>query len=109
MTACLVYITASNAAEAEHIGRALVEARLAACANVHPSVTSIYRWQGKIETESETVLIAKTRESLVDALTEKVVSLHEYDCPCIVAVPIAGGHQAFLDWIVDETVSRPVA
>lgn len=103
MTACFVYITAPNAAAARSIGRALVEARLAACANIFDGMTSVYRWEGAIQEETEAVLIAKTREDLVSALTAKVKALHSYDCPCVVALPIAGGNSAFLDWIAAET------
>src|SRR3546814_12850266 len=62
MTACFVYITASNAEEARRIGRSLVEARLAACANVHERITSIYWWEGAVQEGEEAVLVAKTRE-----------------------------------------------
>ena len=103
MTACFVYITAPDAALARSIGRALVEARLAACANVFDGMTSVYRWQGAIQEDSEAVLIAKTREELVPALTEKVRALHRYECPCVVALPVTGGHAPFLDWIEAET------
>lgn len=103
MSACFVYITAPNKAAAQEIGRALVDARLAACANIFDGMTSIYRWQGRVQEDSEAVLIAKTRDSLVPALTEKVQALHSYDCPCVVALPVVGGSQAFLDWIAAET------
>jgi periplasmic divalent cation tolerance protein len=103
MSACFVYITAPDKAAARDIGRALVDARLAACANIFDGMTSVYRWQGKIQEDSEAVLIAKTRADLVPALTEKVRALHRYDCPCIVALPVDGGSRAFLDWIDAET------
>ena len=103
MSACFVYITAPDKAAARDIGRALVDARLAACANILDGMTSIYRWQGKIQEDNEAVLIAKTRADLVPALTEKVRALHRYECPCIVALPVVGGSQAFLDWIDVET------
>jgi periplasmic divalent cation tolerance protein len=103
MTACFVYITAPDAAAARSIGRALVEARLAACANIFDGMTSVYRWQGEVQESGEAVLIAKTRQQLVPALTEKVRALHSYECPCVVSLPITGGHQPFLDWIGAET------
>lgn len=99
----LIYITAESTYEARAIGRALVEARLAACANVLGPMTSIYRWEGVVQEGEEAVLIAKTTASLVDALTAKVRELHSYDCPCVVALPVDGGNPAFLDWIVAET------
>ena len=103
MSACMVYITAEDEAEAKALGRALVEARLAACANVLPGVTPIYWWDGKVEEGSEVALIAKTRADLVERLTAFVKERHSYDCPCVVALPIAAGNTAFLDWIAAET------
>jgi len=98
-----VYMTFGQREEAERIGAAIVEDRLAACVNVLPGMTSMYWWEGRMQKESEVVLIAKTRRSLFPALKEKVLSLHSYDCPCIVAWPLAEGHQPFLDWIGEQT------
>lgn len=103
MTYCLVYITVGTAAEARRIGTALVEERLAACANVIDGMCAIYRWEGKVETGQEAVLIAKTRADLLDALTERVKALHSYQIPCVVGIPIVGGNGDFLDWIGAET------
>ena len=103
MTLNLIYITAKDRDEARRIGRALVEARLAACANVIDGVSSLYWWEGAVQDEAEALLIAKTRESLVPELIEKVKSLHSYSCPCIVSVPISDGNPEFLKWINDET------
>ena len=98
----LVYMTAQNPAEAERIGRTLVEERLAACVNILGGMTSIYRWEGEIATDQECAFIAKSNADLIDRLTSRVVELHSYECPCIVAVPIAGGHDEFLNWIERE-------
>ena len=103
MTVRFCYITAGSRDGAVRIGRALVEERLAACANVIDGMTSIYRWQGEIEEDAEAVLILKTRAELVDRLVERVKSLHDYDCPCVVALTVDGGNPAFLDWIEAET------
>jgi len=100
---CLLYMTASGADEARRIGDALVAERLAACVNIIPGMTSIYRWEGEVRHDSEVVLIAKTRAELVGPATERVRALHSYDCPCIVALPVAGGNPDFLAWIADET------
>lgn len=103
MKAVSVYITTSNKEEANRIGKAIVEQRLAACANIFDSMHSIYWWKGKIEEEKEAVLILKTKETLVDQLTEEVKKLHSYKVPCIVAWPIINGNEAYLDWIGEVT------
>jgi periplasmic divalent cation tolerance protein len=90
---------------ADRIGRALVEERLVACVNIIPGMHSIYRWQGKIETATEVVLIAKSRAALFEEIEERITELHPYDCPCLVAWPIEAGHQPYLDWLEQETTS----
>ena len=103
MSATLVYVTASSKDEALKIARAVVEERLAACANVFQPITSIYWWDGKLQEEGETSFILKTRADLVDALTQRVKALHSYTCPCVVALPVAAGNPDFLAWIDNET------
>lgn len=103
MSALFVYVTASDEAEARRVGRALVEERFAACANVIPGMRSIYRWQGEVQEASEAVLILKTTAALLDRLTARVKELHSYDVPCVVGLPIAGGNPDYLDWIRAET------
>ena len=102
MAVNFIYMTAGSTAEAKKIGKALVESQLAACVNILDGMQSIYRWEGKIQQDSEVVLIAKTTASLLPQLIEKVKSLHSYDCPCIVSLPISGGYPPFLDWIQSE-------
>ncbi|MGY0790465.1 divalent-cation tolerance protein CutA [Azospirillum argentinense] len=97
------YITAGSRDEARRIGRALVEERLAACANIFDGMTSIYRWQDAIEETTETVLIAKTRAELFDRLAARVRELHSYDVPCVVELRVGRGNPAYLDWLRDET------
>ena len=98
-----VYIVAADAAEAERIARTLVDERLAACVNVLGSVSSIYRWQGQVESASEVALIAKSRRDLFDLLAARVRALHSYQAPAIVAWPIVAGDAAYLGWIAEET------
>lgn len=106
MAALTVYVTTESRDEALRIGRAVVEARLAACANLLGAARSIYWWQGKIEDSDETVLILKTTESNYPALEAKIRALHSYDCPCIVAWPIAAGNPDYLAWLSAETKSE---
>lgn len=99
MKATWVYMTAGSTDEAKQIGKELVSGRLAACVNILEHMSSIYRWEGEIQDDSEVVLIAKTLESKVPQLIEKVKSLHSYSCPCIISLPIEGGNPDFLEWI----------
>ena len=105
MTAYFVYVTAADAVEAARIARAVVEERLAACANLLPSMRSIYRWQGEIAEDEEAVLILKTREALLEPLIARVTALHSYDCPCVVAWPLHAGNPPFLHWIAEQTAT----
>jgi len=99
MSVKLIYVTAPSRPEAEQIAETVVTEKLAACANILDGITSIFQWQGKLCRESEALLILKTAEERVEALTERIKQLHSYDCPCIVALPIDGGNADFLDWI----------
>jgi periplasmic divalent cation tolerance protein len=99
----LIYITASGMDEARTVGRALVSERLAACVNIIENMQSMYWWEGEIQEDREVILLAKTRETLVQRLISRVKELHSYDVPCVVSLPITGGNPAFLDWIVAET------
>jgi periplasmic divalent cation tolerance protein len=98
-----IYITTSSLSEARAIGSELVSRRLAACVNIIDNINSLYWWDGKIQDKNEAILIAKTKETLVQELIEKVKSMHSYDCPCIVSLPILEGNRMFLDWVMDET------
>ena len=103
MTYNSVYIAAGSRDEAVAIGRALVEERLAACANVFAGVKSLYWWEGAVQEDDEVILILKTRSGRLERLIERAKALHSYECPCIVAFPIAAGHPDYLDWIAAET------
>ena len=85
MTYCFAYITTPDPETAQAIAKACVEARLAACANILPQMQSVYRWEGNIEMDNESVLILKTRTELFGALQQKVAALHPYDVPAIFA------------------------
>ena len=99
----LLYVTTDGPDEARSIGRILVEERLAACANILDPMTSFYRWEGSVQEGKETVLIVKTRAEFVDSATQRIVALHSFDCPCVVALPLVGGNPGFLGWIAAET------
>lgn len=102
----LIYVTTETREEALSIARALVEERLVACANVLPGITSVFWWEGRVQDEAEHAFLAKTRSDLVPRVTERVKALHGYTCPCVIAMPIADGNPAFLQWIGEETVKE---
>ena len=100
---CWVYMTVGSFEEAKSIGQILVGQNLAACVNLLENMTSIYNWKDKMEESQEVIMIAKTRKTLMPKLIEKVNSLHSYDCPCILELPIQGGNLNFLSWIKSQT------
>jgi periplasmic divalent cation tolerance protein len=109
MVACCCFVTVASRDEALAIGRMVVEERLAAAANVIAGAASIYWWQGALEQAHEAVLILKTRAELVEPLIARIKDLHSYQCPGVIALPIAAGNQDYLDWIDRETASASIA
>ena len=101
----LIYITTKNIEEAKHIGKTLVEKHLAACINILPQMTSMYYWQGNLQTDEETVLIAKTTTRLVDQLIQKTRELHSYSTPVILVLSIEDGNADYLHWLEYSTNS----
>jgi len=100
---CLVYMTVANATEAECISKAVIQSRLAACANIIEGSRSFYWWEGKVQNDEECTVLFKTRKDLFTKLEEKIKPLHSYDCPCIIALPLEHGSHDFLDWIDKQT------
>jgi len=98
----VVLITVPDGETATGLGRALVEARLAACVNVVPGVRSLYRWEGKVQDDPELLLVVKTRADRIAALAARVRDLHPYELPEILALPAVGGCEAYLDWVRTE-------
>ena len=104
MTDCIaVLVTVGSRQEAERIAEALVTERLAACVNMIGPITSIYHWEGRVERGQELLLIIKTRAAFFDQLEAHVKSLHSYQNPEVIAVPISAGAAAYLDWLRSET------
>ena len=98
----LVLVTAGSEEEAAKIARALVEERLAACANIVPKIRSVNRWQGKIEDDAEALLLIKTAEALLPALEARVRELHSYDVPEVIALRLDQGSGPYLDWLAES-------
>ena len=99
----VVLVTVSSADEAADLARTLVEERLAACGNIVERIRSIYRWEGKIEDEGEALLVLKTRAGCFEALKRRIIELHSYDVPEVIALELAHGHKPYLDWIDSNT------
>lgn len=103
MTHYLVYMTASDKTEADRLCKAAVSERLAACANILPAITSTYWWEGELQNSTETPCLLKTTAELYPELEARLRELHSYETPCIIALQIADGLPAFLNWIDQET------
>ncbi len=105
----LLYTTWPDAPSAIAAGRTLVDERLAACMNVLGPVTSIYRWQGVVEEAGEVAALVKTTAAQAAATTARIVALHPYETPAVIAIPVdpTGTHGAFAAWIAGETAPAP--
>lgn len=101
--AILVYITTPNRAEALRIGQRVVEKRLAACANIVPAIDSLYWWEGRVQTDTESLLLLKSRASLAEELIRTVAELHPYTVPAICVINLDKVHAPYLEWLVSET------
>lgn len=100
----LILSTAPDAETARQIGTSLVEMQIAACVNVLPQATSIYRWKGKTETNSEQLMLIKTTAANLRVVEKELTELHPYDVPEFIALPIEAGSSAYLSWISDSTL-----
>ena len=98
----VVFLTASSGEEATRLADLLIGAHLAACVQILPEMESVYRWQGKIERQSEILLIAKTTAAKFAELEREVRALHSYETPEIVAVPLVAGSTPYLEWLADS-------
>ncbi len=100
--AVLVLTTVPSADVGSALARSLVEARLAACVNVCPPMTSVYRWKGELQHDSECQVIVKTVRARLDAVSALIRALHPYDLPELLVVPIESGDAAYLAWLAAE-------
>ena len=97
---CIVVLcTCPEGDTAERLARALVDERLAACVNRLPGIVSTFSWQGRVEEEPETLLLVKSTMARLEALQERIKALHPYELPEVVAVPVVGGLDGYLDWV----------
>jgi periplasmic divalent cation tolerance protein len=99
----VVLVTMPTAERAAELARTLVDERLAACGNVVPGLRSIYRWEGKVVDEPEVLLVLKTTRARFDGLRDRVLALHPYEVPEVLALPVEAGSAAYLAWVGAET------
>ena len=99
----MVLVALPTAERAAELARTLVTERLAACGNVVPGVRSIYRWEGVVADEPEVLLVLKTTRARLEALRERVLALHPYQVPEVLALPVEAGSAAYLAWVAAET------
>ncbi len=99
----LVLTTLPNADAAGELSRTLVNEKLAACANVFPALRSIYRWQTKVQDENEVLVLFKTRQEQFERLKARILELHPYEVPEVLAIPVEQGYHAYLEWLAKET------
>jgi periplasmic divalent cation tolerance protein len=101
--ALVVLVTTPSPEKAAELARTLVEERLAACGNVVPGLRSIYRWEGRVHDDAEALLLLKTTRARFEALRERVLALHPYEVPEVLALPVEAGSAPYLAWIAAET------
>ena len=99
----IVFCTIDSTDAARKLARRLVEERLAACVNIIGNVTSVYKWEGRIEEDAELLLVIKTRDGRLRELMDRIGELHPYDVPEILCWPVQEGSRPYLDWVVAET------
>jgi len=99
----VVMVAVGKPEEAQKIADAVVRERLAACCNLVSGVRSVYRWKGEMCRDEETLLVIKTRAENFPALRERIVAMHSYEVPEVIALPIMAGHAPYLDWLREET------
>ncbi len=102
----VVFITAPDEEEAARIARALVGESLAACVNIVRDIRSVYSWQGRINDESENLLVVKTDKALLERLCRRVKELHSYQVPEVIALPVVGGLSEYISWLEDVTEGK---
>ena len=95
----VVLVTAPNTAVAEQLVRTLVAEDLAACGNIVPQITSIYRWKGEVQQDTEVLIVLKTTKDRAAALIRRVPELHPYEVPEVIVLPVEAGHEPYLDWV----------
>jgi periplasmic divalent cation tolerance protein len=97
----IILTTASAIEEGQSIANTLVEKQLAACVNIIPKISSVYHWEGQIQSESEVLLLIKTTKDLESEVYQEVQNVHSYDTPELITLPITNGSETYLDWMTN--------
>ena len=108
LSVLLCFCTCPDDKTAMRLADTLVGERLAACVNIVPGLRSVYRWQGAVECGNEVLLLIKTTRARLPALSARVVELHPHELPEVVAVEVAGGLSAYLDWVAEQASDSPI-
>ena len=108
LSVLVCFCTCPDADSAARLAETLVGERLAACVNVVPGLRSVYRWRGAVERSDEVLLLIKTTRPRLPALSARVLELHPHELPEVVAVEVAGGLSAYLDWVAEQTSDLPI-
>lgn len=103
MTVLLVHCTCPDTGHAERIAHALVTEHLAACVSTLPGITSTFRWEDAVQSQSEVLLLIKTTRERYDAMAARLLDLHPYELPELIAVDVCAGHPAYLEWVAGQT------
>ena len=103
MENCVIYCTVPNEFSANLIATTLVDESLAACVNIIPSITSVYKWEDSVQTDNELMMVIKTQQNKFESVESRIKELHEYTTPEIIAIPIINASKEYQDWIVKET------
>ena len=105
MSYCIVNCTIDSKEKAIEIAKKLVEEKLIACCNIIPSITSVYKWKGKLNEDNEVLMIMKTETALFVQIEEEITKLHPYDIPEIICTPIINGNEDYLKWLDEQTLN----
>jgi periplasmic divalent cation tolerance protein len=100
----IVYITTSGDLESKKIAKKLLEEKIAACINIIPTVESIYLWKGKIEQDSESIMLVKTKSKMVEEVIKRVEELHSYEIPCVLEITVNKGSKNYIEWMKSELI-----
>ena len=100
----IVYITTSGDLESKKIAKKLLEEKIAACINIIPTIESIYLWKGKIEQDSESIMLVKTKSEMVEEVIKRVEELHSYEIPCVLEITVNKGSKNYIEWMKSELI-----